>query len=402
MTRISVAFFSTPTPGHFHPLRGLIAGLAERGLDVRVFTSRDFAAQVEGAGGRFSDLFARRPLENADDVSVPIPCRYVSFAAHYADDVLRELEEIRPSLVVHDTFAVIGRVVASALGVPAVNVSPGHNLDPQRFLERLRVDPRVDVGPRCLEGVQTLRQRYGIASPFSYVDGLSPFLNICCEPPEFLTEVERAVFEPVAFFGSLPPEAMDGDRGPSSFAGGRGPNVYACLGVVPWWYWADQALDVLDSISRAVSSLPGAEGVISLSGAPVSPADAAALERPHVSVSSYVDSWRALRDADVLVTANGLNSTHEAIFRGVPMLSYPFFWDQPDLAKRCQGLGLALPLADEPRGRVTEQDVTAVLAEVQARREDMRAALERAREWELAVVAGRGAVIERVLGLIDA
>ena len=100
----------------------------------------------------------------------------------------------------------IGRVVATKLGVPRVNVCAGHNVVPARFLEMLKNDPRVRLSPACGRAADVLRESYGVtdASPFSYVASLSPDLNLYCEPPEFLAAHDREVFEPLEFFGSLP------------------------------------------------------------------------------------------------------------------------------------------------------------------------------------------------------
>ena len=200
-----VAFLAMPEAGHFSRLRPLIAGLSGRGVETLVFTDSRFRAGVESAGGRFTDLFARYPIEAADDESLPVPCRFVSFAAHYADEIAADLNGV--GLVVYDTFAVIGHVVGRLFGIPYVNVCAGHNMDPARFVPVLREDPRARISPNCQRAVEVLRERHGVedASPFSYVSGLSPFLNVYCEPPQYLTEAERQVFEPVAFFGSLPP-----------------------------------------------------------------------------------------------------------------------------------------------------------------------------------------------------
>ena len=118
----SVAFFSMPEEGHFRRLVPLISGVAGEGFTAHVFTHSRFRGQVERAGGQFVDLFEKYPIEAADGESLPVPCRYVSFAGHYAGQVFRDLERLRPSLIVSDTFAVIGRLAANRLGIPYVNV----------------------------------------------------------------------------------------------------------------------------------------------------------------------------------------------------------------------------------------------------------------------------------------
>ncbi|MFI5402362.1 MAG: glycosyltransferase [Planctomycetota bacterium] len=390
----SVAFFCMPEPGHFQRMLPLVAGIAARGIKAHVFTHRDFRERAERAGGLFIDLFAKYPP--TDVASLPVPCRHVTFAGHYADDLRRDLEGLGVSLVVHDTFAVVGAVVARLLGIPRVNVCAGHNVQPARFLDALATDPRVKVAPECHRAVETLRTRHGIAdaSPFSYVTALSPHLNVCCEPPQFLDEEDRHAFEPLAFFGSLQggPEAP---AAPDPFGDAR-LKVYVSFGTVVWRYYAAEAMRALKAVADAFAARPDARVLISLGGADV---DGAPLARPNVAVARYVDQRSVLRSADAYVTHHGLNSTHEAIFREVPMISCPFFWDQPGLAAKCERFGVAVPLAAAPRAPVTQEDVGTAIGRLLDTGEPMRRSLSEAREWEIAVMANRSSVLQRIAEL---
>jgi UDP:flavonoid glycosyltransferase YjiC (YdhE family) len=405
VTPTRIAVFCMPEPGHFQLLRPLVAGLARRGAEVGVFTARAFEAEVRSAGANFTDLFAGHPLESADDASLPFPCRYVSYAGHCARQLAGELERERPALIVYETFALIGRVVAGLLGVPWVNLSPGHDLDPARYVRGLETDPRVSISPACDRAVATLRGGLGLpdASPFSFVTSLSPFLNICCEPPAFLPEGRRQVFEPLAFFGSLPSPG-EPEPGPShpgaSFSGDAGRfKVYASFGTIVWRYYRQEAFAALQALSRYLADRPDAEGLISLGHAELKPGQRRRLEGRNVRVEPYVDQVAVLREADLFVTHNGINSTHQAIFSMVPMLSYPFFWDQPDLAAMCQDRGLAVPISRSIRGRVTESLVSSAIEASSREPQTRRTRFQRARNEELEVVAGRGEVFDRVLAL---
>jgi UDP:flavonoid glycosyltransferase YjiC (YdhE family) len=404
MTTASAVVFSMPERGHFNRLVPLIAGLAGAGIATHVYTDLRFRERVARAGGRFVDLFAGRPLEAADATSIPTPCRFVSFAGHYADDVAREVAALRPAIVVHDTFAVIGVAVANHLALPRVNVCAGHNLVPGPTVEALHRDPRVNVSEECWRGVRALRERHGMpdASPFSYVTALSSDLNIYCEPPEFLRPEERGPFEPIAFFGSLSAERMGSEAFVALPFGERSAarlQVYASFGTVIWRYYEAEALKVLEALSEVLSTMDDAAGLVSLGGG--GPTEyIARLTRRNVRVESYVDQWNALREASVYLTHQGLNSTHESIFQGTLMISYPFFADQPGLARRCQEMGLAVPLVNVLRGPVTPGDVRAALARVVAEREPMRSRLAEARCWELETIRRRASVIERIVGLM--
>jgi UDP:flavonoid glycosyltransferase YjiC (YdhE family) len=229
------------------------------------------------------------------------------------------------------------------------------------------------------------------------MSGLSPFLNVYCEPPAYLTEAERRVFEPVAFYGSLPALAEIEARGVRRDGDGT-LRIYASFGTVVWRYWPDEAFAALACISDVVAGLEDARATISLGGSDVGAA--AALTKANVAVESHVDQWKALCNADVFFTHQGLSSTHEAIFNRVPMVAYPFFADQPALSEKCRRFGLSIPLVDSPRGNLRPEDVRRALDDVAVRRESMLASLAEAREWELQVIAARDSVVRRILDLI--
>jgi MGT family glycosyltransferase len=403
-----VAVFSMLEAGHLQRLRPLIRGLAERGIEVDVYTHTQFREPVEAAGGTFIDLFERYPIDSADSESSLVPCRYVSFAAAYVDQIARDLQDREVALVVYATFAVVARVAARKLGIPYVNVCTGHNVHPAEFVPIMKAQFADGVGEACRRAVEVLRERHGVvdASPFSWLEGLSPFLNVYCEPPNFLTDSERAGFEPIAFYGSLLAsdglEPTDGTRGSSAPGDADSPQIYISFGTLIWRYFTEPALAALGSLAEALGSLPKVRGLISLGGVRQEPATVDALERENVRVAHYVDQWRVLGEADAYVTHHGLNSTHEAIFHMVPMVSYPFFADQPALAARCQELGIALPLHAELLGEVRPADAKDAIETALARREEMRKRLEEARGWELETIARRPEVLDRIVALAEA
>jgi UDP:flavonoid glycosyltransferase YjiC (YdhE family) len=268
----------------------------------------------------------------------------------------------------------------------------------------LRTDPRVDLSPACLDAVETLRTRHGLddASPFSYMAGLSPHLNVYCEPPAFLTDDERRPFEPIAFYGSLPAiEELDARHraGPSPFGAGAGLRIYVSFGTVVWRYWAAEALDALATIAEALAARDDVRALVSLGGADVDAEAIQAIAKPNVAVERWVDQWRVLQDADAFVTHHGLKSTHEAIYNEVPMISYPFTSDQPGMGERCRDLGLAVPLVGAPREPLTTGAVESALASLSAKAGAMRPRLAEAREWEREVISGREAVLGRITAL---
>lgn len=395
-----VVVFCMQGVGHLQMLLPVVTALRARGRVVHVLTHGDFRGAVERAGARFTDLFRGRPLEAVDATSIPVPCRFVSFAAAHAEGLAGEIAGLDPALVIYDTFSVVAPLVARRLGVPFVNVIPNHAPVPERVVAALREDPRVAISDRCREAVRRLREDHGMAdaSPFSYVEALSPHLNLYAEPAEFLAEEDRRAFEPIAFFGALAPGLRDAGTARVFPGDRRRLRIYVSFGTVVWWYFAPAARAALEAISAACAGLD-ADVLVGLGGGELDAAARAAIERPNVATGRFVDQWAALREADVAITHHGLNSTHEAIFHGVPMLSYPFFGDQPALARRCRDLGLAVPLADEPRGPLAARAVRDAIERVLAERDAFAERLAAARGWELRTIAGREAIVDRMLAL---
>lgn len=385
--------------GHLQALLPLVVGLCARGVTVHVMTDADFRMAVEREGARFIDLYARHPLAAADATSIPLPSRYVTFAGVYAESVTTQVAALAPRLIVYDMFAVVGPLVARALGIPYVAMCSNHAPVPARVLAALRQDRRVATSDACWAAVRRLQDVHGLhnASPFSYADSLSPYLNVYGEPEEFLSAEDRAALEPIAFFGVLGPPVRPGSSTlwPKRTPGGA---IYVSFGTVIWSYFSQTAVAALSVIAETLADRD-VEVRISRGRHPLPASALQRIERSNVRVVDYVDQWRALADADAFLTHHGTNSTHESIFQQTPMLSYPFFGDQPALARRCQELGLALPLTAAPQDALDPSVLLHALQRLADERQRFAARLAEARAWEQRTIDGRAAVIDRILSL---
>ena len=149
--------------------------------------------------------------------------------------------------------------------------------------------------------------------------------------------------------------------------------VYVGVGTAYWMIDPALAVHTLTVLADALSGRPDTQTVISLGGSPVADELIPILTRPNVEVRGFVDQQAALASADVFVSHNGLNSTHEAVYHLVPMISIPQFGDQHGMARTVTDLGLAIPLGTPfggaaanaaPGPSFTDADVVRVLDEV--------------------------------------
>lgn len=374
---------------HFAHALLVVEELVRGGASVRVWSDRSFERAVLTIGAEFSDLFANAPLEGIDDSSRPFPSRFVTFASVRGVLLASEIRAWGADRIIYDSFAFVGRVAAHLLNLPYVPLFSGHALYGPRIRADLDTDPRVSLDARCVAAVKRLQREFGLldASPFSYVADPSPFINVHFEPEEWLVPEDRSVMGEVVHFGSLPRDAVSWHR-----TSRKGPRrVYAAFGSIIWRYWAQEALGALMTLSEVVSSEPETELRIGLGGAQLPGGVIAALEERGAAVSPYAKQCDELAAADFFVTHHGLASTHEAVALAVPMLSLPFFWDQPRLAARCFELGLALPLIDGPLPgtKLSSASVREQLWTVEGRRSSMDGCLQQARAWEIRTIDGR-------------
>jgi UDP:flavonoid glycosyltransferase YjiC (YdhE family) len=398
----TIVAFSDPTSGTFRCMLPTVSALAAAGHEVHLFGHSTQKVLTERAGAQFVDMYGRHSLEAADDITVPVISRFVTFAAAYAEAVAAVVESLGPDVIVYETFAVIAPVVARLLGVPYVNVVPNPLTMPSArpMFEEF---PGKVISDACWDAVAQLRDVHGIANahPFLWLDGVSPYLNVYCEPEEFLEDSRRAEIQPLAFVGCLAPE-LAAPTGASTFAPRDGrTRVYASFGTFVWVYFAEVAMAAFEAIAASCAGLP-VDLVITLGGFA---ADASARRRleghASVTVVDFADQWSALEDADVFITHHGVNSTHEGIYREVPMISYPFFGDQPMLAARCQELGLATSLVPEMLAPIEPGALGAALERIAADADGFAERLAGAREWEQRTSDGRAGIVACIASLAD-
>jgi len=403
VTRPLALVFAMPPVGHFQRLRPLVPGLVDAGLDVVVATHGRFRGDIERSGARFLDLFARYPLDGLDEDSQPPPVRFVTYAGHYAEEIIRETAKLAPNLVVYDTFAVIGRVVAHVLGVPYVNVCSGHDRVPSRVEAGYRTDPRVSVSSACHEAIRVLREVHGLddVTHLSWVSGVSPHLNVYGEPPAFLSDEGREAFAPLVYYGNLSVgrERLAPEDNPWGEQQSGRRRVLVCFGSVGWRLFHADTRMALEAVTEALAQRDDVEGLVAFGLDELDDDIKRAYTRPNVRVEAWVDQWAALEGADAFVTHAGLNSVHEAVYHRVPMVAYPLFADQPSLARICTSLGIAVSLTDEVRAPVAPADVHRALDALVANRDRMARQLDVVREWELEVIAGRPDAARRIAQL---
>lgn len=374
--------------------------LSRHGHRVHVFTHRDHEEKVGLAGGNLIDLYSDRPIADVDDESLPYSCRHVSHAGRHASEVAADVAALDPSLILYDSFAVLGPAVAKLLGLPYVCLLSGLFCPPQQFRELVVLNREHRHSAACLDAVKTLQQ-IGLtnATPYYQAHAMSPFLNVCSEPEILLTGWQRDFIEPAVYHRRL---HVPAGSGKTADAPGATVKIYLSLGTTIWRYFEHEALAVLESLAGTLGGMAGVETLISLGGLASATDAAASISVPGVRVEPNVDQQQVLADTDLFITHHGLNSTLEAILHRVPMLSYPIYSDQVPRARRCAELGLAEPLGDSLIAPPSKDEVIDAVNQVLDQRDRFRDSLDAIRTEIVGTQDENGRAIEKITSIAAA
>jgi len=123
-----VAIFTVPIPALINPTFSLVATLIRRGYRVSYVTSERYAAEISALGAEVVRCpRLESPFDQDDDEAMPIEYQYVKGTRDLAPRVfslsIPFYKKHRPELVIYDSMAFAGRLIADRLEVPALRMS---------------------------------------------------------------------------------------------------------------------------------------------------------------------------------------------------------------------------------------------------------------------------------------
>ena len=125
---MKIAWFCIPAHGHTNPTLGIVRELTKAGHQIYYFSFETFREKIEAAGATFIGCdgydFEMEDKENADRVGkdkVFATELLVSSTLALDEMTTQKIEEIKPDLVVSDSVAFWGKLVAMKHGIPYVS-----------------------------------------------------------------------------------------------------------------------------------------------------------------------------------------------------------------------------------------------------------------------------------------
>lgn len=353
-------FFNIPAHGHIIPSLPLVAELSRRGHAITYFATETYRAQIEQAGA----VFQPYPVHEVDDEYFQARGLHGGVPQKVAHHLLLTTEALLPALlplaraaqpdyVVFDGLCPWGYFVAQILGIPAVvslalmpPISPPLQAILKLLPTMLKLLPMFlpflpvlfrdfDKGLEANRRSRALGDKYGVPP-------LAP-TALLSAPGDLALSYTSTYFQP---FADTAPKTVRfvgwtlNDAPPTSevFEPPAGqPLIYISLGTLNNTEAA--------FFKTCIDAFADWEAAVLIStGKRLSPDSFGPLPA-NITIQTWVPQTHILQRAALFVTHGGLNSLHDGLYCGVPLLLVPQQFEQTSNASRVVELGAGLMLS---------------------------------------------------------
>jgi MGT family glycosyltransferase len=347
-------FFNVPGHGHVNPSLPLVAELVKRGHHITYFITENFSAKVKAAGAVFhpykgvpNDYFEAKDLHGG--VPQTVAYELMSTTEAMLPDLLETARALQPDYILFDGMCPWGCMVARILKLPAVaslallplNTPPLRALLNRQLLRLMLPAIFTDFA----KGVQTNRRAQALAKQY-HVKPLG-MMQIMNTPADLEISYTSSYFQPyidtvskaVSFVGRTIDETPSTTVFSFEQVKGR-PLIYISLGTVN--------NDDVAFFKRCIEAFTGSNYYVIIStGNRIEP-DAFGTLPENIAIYGWVPQVEVIKRAALFITHAGLNSVHDGLYFGVPLLLIPQQIEQFITAMRVVELGAGLMLqADE-------------------------------------------------------
>ena len=341
---MKIAWFCIPAAGHTKPTLEVVRHLTENGHHVRYYAFEMFREKLEQAGAEvigIDDYCAEMKL--GPDAGVRI-AKDTAFATKVLADttlavddaLLDQLRAYAPDVVVSDSMAMWGKLLAIKLNVPYVcsTTTFAFNKHSARVMKQSlwSLVKLVFQMPKINRQLKRLQDKgYAVNSILDVVQNDNDTRTVVYSSEAFQPCADT-FSDQYAFVG---PSVRE--QAPLPRRSDR-KRVYISMGTVN--------NDMPALYRRCIEALSDRYELILSVGQAVDVADLGPLP-PHVTAAQQVNQMAVLADCDAFLTHCGMNSVSEALYCGVPLVLFPQTQEQQGVANRTAQLGAGVMLTKD-------------------------------------------------------
>jgi MGT family glycosyltransferase len=352
---MKIAWFCIPAHGHTNPTLGLVKELTSAGHQVFYFSFEMFREKIEQTGARFIPCdgydFDMEDKENADRVGkdkVFATELLVSSTLALDEMTTEKIKEIKPDVIVSDSVAFWGKLVAMKHRIPYVSSTTTFAFN--RYSAKYMKETPWDIAkmlfsmPKINKQIQRLREKgYPVKGLLEIVQNdnetntivyTSKYFQPCSETfsdrYHFIGPSIRPVTEPIRKMAEKTVYISMGTVN-------RNPEFYRnCIHALAKTDW--QVIISMGTNPEHLDHLPD-----------------------NIQIYETVDQMAVLSIADAFITHCGMNSASEGLYFKVPLVLFPQTPEQGAVAKRTEELGAGIRLKS-----IAEADILDALKQLLA------------------------------------
>ncbi|KMN46003.1 macrolide family glycosyltransferase [Bacillus sp. LK2] len=341
-----VLFINVGSEGHINPTIQVVEELIARGEEVVYFSIEAFRERIEKTGATVRTIDDEKFLQAFLSGGRNYIHERINGLLHTADivipSVLEQIEGEHFDYIIHDSMFGCGRLIAQILKLPAINSCTSFAQDEtsfERMLDHLSKNIPVEINDRINNDFQSLKtgikEKYGveIQSPYEVFCNPAP-LTIVYTTREF-QPFGDAFDETFKFVGPsiATPIAKEGFN--YTLIKEKNP-IYISLGTV--------FNEAIDFYKLCIKAFENSDHTIVMSiGSKTKISDLGDIPENFI-VKNYVPQTELLTYSKLFITHGGMNSTHEGLSNGVPLVVIPQSADQPVIAKQVESIGAGVQL----------------------------------------------------------
>ncbi|MEH7155244.1 macrolide family glycosyltransferase [Neobacillus drentensis] len=341
-----VLFINAGSEGHINPTIGVVEELVSRGEEVVYFTIEAFRERIERTGAIVRTIDGEKFIKAFISGGRNYLLERINGLLHTADIVIPSiLEQINGEhfdYIIHDSMFGCGRLLAQILNLPAINSCTSFAESKSSFdrmLDQFTKNNPSEIVKAISGEYQSLTEkvkekyRVEIDSPYEVFCNPAP-LTIVYTSREFQPCGE--VFEQTyKFVGpSIASRFLHEDFDQVAIKGKN--SIYISLGTV-----FNRSVDFYRLCIEAFRNTN--HTVVMSIGNQTSLLDLGEIPQNFI-VKNYLPQTEVLKYTKLFITHGGMNSTHEALYNGVPLIVIPQSADQPIIAERVANLGAGIQL----------------------------------------------------------
>ncbi len=335
---MKIAWFCIPADGHTNPTLGLVKELTSHGHEVIYFSFNTYREKIESAGGTFISCdggdFTMEDDNNGERIGndMAYGIELIVNSTLYLDKMVCEkVTAIKPDVIVSDSVAFWGKLIAKKLNIPYVSSTTtlAFNQYSAKYMENgsgsllkmLFKLPKINKQMKKLKEsgypIKSFLEIIGNNNTTHTIVFTSKFFQPCAETfserYHFIGPIIRPIHTPMKKTAEV--------------------TIYISLGTV---------LKNKDFYDNCIKSFVNTPYQIIIS---MGKSDYNYPNLPnHIEVYPSVDQMAVLEITDIFITHCGMNSVSEGLYYGTPLLMYPKTTEQKAVAMRVDELGAGIAL----------------------------------------------------------